>query len=283
MRPFILDVKFKGGLGNQLFQYATARGICIKEKIPFLLFNTDNYQYESLNRRFSLLNYPVKGKLITHNAIAKIFRTGTKANQFFSSLGFYGRIEEEGFRKQNISIGNKPLTSLIGYWQSDYYFKDIREQLLKELKPLHIPRLPGWFQDSKTIAVHVRRQDYLTEERYGFLGTNYYKEAIAKMKSMVINPVVIFFSDDMDWCRSTFKETGNIFFEEQDWKPDYLQLYLMSQCTHQVIANSSFSWWGAWLNNNDDKIIIRPANPFRDKSLEHESYYPDNWISIHND
>lgn len=283
MKPLFLDVKFKGGLGNQLFQYATARSICLKENIPFLLFNIDNYKHESLDRRFSLLNYQVKGKLIQNNAVAKIFRTGTKANKLFSSLGLLVTVAENGFRKQNISVGNKPLTSLIGYWQSDYYFKDIRAQLLKELTPVDIPGLPEWAALPNTVAVHVRRKDYLVEERYGFLGVNYYEHAIAQMQSILPDAKFIFFSDDLDWCRNAFKEGGNLFFDELGWEKDYQQLYLMSQCKHQIIANSSFSWWAAWLNNNENKIVIRPAKPFRDKSLEHESYYPDNWMSITND
>jgi hypothetical protein len=283
LKTFFLDVKFKGGVGNQLFQYANARSICLKEKIPFLLFNVDDYKQESLGRNFALLNYRVKGKLIKDNAIAKIFRSGTKANKFFSFLNLYGSAQENGFRKQRVAVGGRPLTSLIGYWQSDYYFKDIRSQLLIELKPLHTPRFPNWLEHADTVAVHVRRTDYLAEERYGFLGVNYYCAAIAKIKSLLPHSEFIFFSDDMDWCRSTFKEKGNIFFDEPGWEEDYLQLYAMSHCRHQVIANSSFSWWGAWLNSNDDKIIIRPAKPFRDHSLEHESYYPDDWISIDND
>lgn len=283
MKTLFLDVKSKGGLGNQLFQYANARSVCIKENIPFLLFNTDDYKYESLDRRFSLLHYRVKGKLIQHNTVAKIFRTGAKANKIVSSLGLYRSVEENGFRKQNISVGGKVLTSLIGYWQSEYYFKDIRPQLLRELTPIDIPTMPGWVSLPNTVAVHVRRKDYLTEARYGFLGINYYKDAIAQMQSMLPGAIFIFFSDDMEWCRNAFKETGNIFFDEPGWEKDYLQLYVMSECKHQIIANSSFSWWGAWLNNNDNKIIIRPSKPFRDVSLEHELYYPDSWISIYND
>lgn len=266
-----------------MFQYATARRICLDKNIPFLLLNTDNYKYESPGRNFSLINYAIKGKLLKDNAIAKIFRTGTKANTILSTLRLYGSTGENGFKIQTIRRQGRPFISLVGYWQSEYYFKDIREQLLQELKPLQIPSLPICIKLANTVAIHVRRADYLTEERYGFLGKSYYLDAIAKMKNLLTNPTFIFFSDDMEWCKNEFKESGNIFFDEAGWEKDYLQLYAMSQCRHQVIANSSFSWWGAWLNNNTNKIIIRPARPFKDNSLEHESYYPDDWISVNND
>lgn len=282
MKTIFLDVKFKGGLGNQLFQYANARCICLKNNIPYLLFNTDNYKFESLDRKFSLLNYPIKGKLIECNVIAKNFRVGTKANKILSSLGFYGRVEECDFKKQKIILGHKPFTSLIGYWQSDYYFKDIRPQLLKELTPIEILALPLCMALPNTVAVHVRRKDYLDEGRYGFIGINYYNKAMAKIQSIIADAKFIFFSDDLDWCKNSFDKSEHLFFNEPGWEKDYLQLYLMSQCKHQIIANSSFSWWGAWLNTNVEKMVIRPAEPFKDKSLLYESHYPAEWIAIEN-
>ena len=278
-----LDVKFKGGLGNQLFQYATARRICIKKNIPYLLLNSDNYKVESLRRNFSLLNYAVKGMPLNENLFTKIFRTCTKANVILSKLRLYGTTEENGFSLQTLQIQSRPFISLIGYWQSEHYFKEIRQQLLQELKPVQIPVLPSFLKGGNTVAVHVRRTDYLTEPRYGFLGAIYYQTAMAMLKEKISNPLFIFFSDDIAWCKATFKNDRIIFCEDDEWNKDYLQLYLISKCAHQVIANSSFSWWGAWLNTNPQKIVIRPATPFKEKSLLYQYHYPAEWISVNNE
>ena len=92
----------------------------------------------------------------------------------------------------------------------------------------------------------------------------------------------IVFSDDLVWCKNKFNYNKFIFFEDENWSNDYLQLYLISKCNHQIIANSSFSWWGAWLNTYQNKIVIRPQQPFIDESLMNKFYYPKEWISINN-
>jgi hypothetical protein len=97
------------------------------------------------------------------------------------------------------------------------------------------------------------------------------------------NPLFVFFSDDIPWCRQTFPRDRTVFCENPPWDKDFLQLYLMSKCGHQIIANSSFSWWGAWLNRNPGKIILRPQTPFVDTSLFHKPYYyPEEWIPVNN-
>ena len=135
-------------------------------------------------------------------------------------------------------------------------------------------------RNSNTVAVHVRRTDYLKDDRYGFLGEDYYRNALNIIKQKLSNPTIIFFSDDMLWCKKVFENDSIFFCEDPVWKDDFLQLYLMSKCKHQVISNSSFSWWGAWLNQNVNKIVIRPVRPFRDVSLYYENHYPTDWIAI---
>ena len=279
-----MEVILKGGLGNQLFQYATARSLCIKKKIPYLLFNTDSYHNESLNREFSLEHLKIKGRALRRDVSKKLFRKNTKLNKLATFFLLHKRISETEFTIQDFSREIGFLATLDGFWQSASYFNDIRDILLEEITPKKIPALPRWTRQPNTVAVHVRRTDYLHEKRYAFLGKKYYDDSIEILRHKLDKPSLIFFSDDIEWCKNKFNGIENtIFFEDELWSKDYLQLYLMSQCKHQVIANSSFSWWGAWLNRNDDKIIIRPAKPFRDKTLEHESYYPDDWISINND
>lgn len=274
-----ISVKFKGGLGNQLFQYATARALIRNEDV--LLFDVEEYNADYLGRSFSLLNFNVTGKVISGNLANKIFTPKTKINQLLSSFSLFHSIIEEGFFfHRNLGDQRKLFTTLQGYWQSEQYFNSIRAQLLNELVPVTMPVLPSIVLEHNTVAVHVRRTDYLHDDRYGFLGESYYRNAIAFMKQQLNNPVFVFFSDDPEWCKQTFAGEHVLFCEDDNWQTDYLQLYLMSKCKHQIIANSSFSWWGAWLNINEKKIVIRPEKPFRDMSLCYENYYPSNWISI---
>lgn len=277
-----LEIKFSGGLGNQMFQYATARSLGIRNEIPYLLLNTDRYINEPLDRTFSLAKLNIIGKVIRGNFIKKIFRKRTVLNKIFTALSIYKNIEEKNFHLHQLENKTGVLTSLNGYWQSAYYFENIRPLLLKEFIPLQLPQYPSWVNAKNTVAIHVRRTDYLLEERYGFIGEQYYERAISLMQTKIKDPLFVFFSDDIKWCRLNFKNDRTVFFEEQEWLADYLQLHLLSKCAHQIIANSSFSWWGAWLNTNPEKMVIRPATPFKEKGLFYEAHYPQEWISVSN-
>jgi len=282
MKCLLLEIKFEGGLGNQLFQYATGRNLCIQNNIPFLLLNTHSFINQPLNRHYSLFNFKINGSVIKSNTLKKIFRRHTKLNSLARFFGCYQLIEENNSQLQQLAGQTNLLTSLNGYWQSPHYFENIRAVLLRELVPVHLPAFPSWIGKENTVAVHIRRTDYLHEPRYGFIGIDYYVNAIRFIKEKLTNPLFIFFSDDLKWCKQNFSLTNCIFFEENTWQQDHLQLYVMAQCKHQIIANSSFSWWAAWLNKNQDKIVIRPSVPFKDQSLIYQDHYPIKWIAINN-
>lgn len=277
-----LTINFKGGLGNQLFQYCKGRYLSEINKIPYLLFNLDNYTNESLDRKFTLQNFNIKGREIKNEQFKNLFKPETKLNKIIASLKLFRIIEEAGFSYEEQEYKPHIFNSLSGYWQSEKYFAPIRTQLLKELQPKQIPAYPEWLNRAETVAIHVRRTDYLKEPRYGFIGINYYREAIAHIKVQSQNPLFIIFSDDMQWCKENLKDANVIYFSAENWNKDYLQLHLISKCKHQIIANSSFSWWGAWLNENENKMVIRPTHPFKDENLLHEFHYPESWIAIKN-
>lgn len=279
---FWLELKVVGGLGNQLFQYATARNLCISKKIPHLLLNVESYNADAFGRSFGLDNFKTKGAVIDSGWLKNILRKGTRANRIIAMSPIYSNIEEAGLKLHRLGENMRMLTSLNGYWQSEYYFKEIRSVLLEELTPVEIPVFPEWQKRKNTVAVHIRRTDYLLEDRFGALSEQYYQDAIGAMRQRLVSPSFIFFSDDLDWCKERFKGESFVFCDEKEWGKDYLQLFLMSKCAHQIIANSSFSWWGGWLNNYSGKIVVRPEKPFADVSLMYESYYPPEWIPINN-
>lgn len=277
-----LEIKISDGLGNQLFQYAAGRSLYIRSRQSFLLLNTDSFKTNSVRRQFGLNNFNIKGKVIEGELFHKILRKNTRYNGVFASMPGYRMIAEDGLRIQKLPHRLGIFNSMSGFWQSEYYFKDIRPVLLRELVPVSVPEFPGWLKAENTVAVHIRRADYLKESGFGVLNEQYYRDAMSVIRQKVGSPVFVFFSDDIGWCKEQFKDESFVFCQEENWGKDYLQLYLLSKCRHQIIANSSFSWWGAWLNNYQEKIVIRPERPFADETLMYESYYPADWIPVNN-
>jgi len=274
-----IEVHLAGGLGNQLFQYATARALM--KKSDFLFFNINSYKEDYVGRSFKLFNYNIKGSIISNKWMQKIFAPNTKFNKIIEYLGLYSLItEKDFFIHYDLVNKTKFITSTIGFWQSENYFKSIRDELLNEINLNYKIVLPEIFNLPNTVAVHIRRNDYLTDPRYGFIGELYYRNAIYLLRQKLETPLFIIFSDDLVWCRSIFSDEKFHFFDDAIWTEDYQQLYLMSKCSHQIIANSSFSWWSAWLNQYSNKIIIRPAKPFNDPDLLYENYYPFDWIAL---
>ena len=277
-----LELKLSDGLGNQLFQYATGRSLCVKNRIPFFLLNTDSFRNNPLGRKYGLNNFCISGKVIDSRFVHKLLRKDTRYNNLLKRVPGYKTVTEDVSVLQDLSTKTTIFTALQGYWQSEHYFKDIRPILLAELVPVNIHPLPHWTSEKNTVAVHVRRGDYLTETGIGALTKEYYDRAMDLIRNKVSDPLFVFFSDDIEWCKGVFRDQRIVHFEHKDWSEDYLQLFLMSKCKHQIIANSSFSWWGAWLNQNPDKLVIRAKTPFVNMAYVHTSYYPDAWISINN-
>ncbi|RYX82273.1 alpha-1,2-fucosyltransferase, partial [bacterium] len=155
---------------------------------------------------------------------------------------------------------------LDGYWQHYKYFENISPQILKELvvKEAYSPSIKiisnSIINDVNSVSIHIRRGDYLTDKEafqlMGLMPINYYKTAINYIKQKLTNPNFYIFSDDLDWVKSNLKIDAPTYYI--DGGKDYIDLELMSKCKHNIIANSSFSWWAAFLNNNSAKIVIAP-------------------------
>lgn len=168
---------------------------------------------------------------------------------------------------------------LFGYWQSERYFKVYRNDLLQMYKPnyelsLSCKQLIDEIHSSDSVSVHVRRGDYV---QLGIcLGTDYYKRAIDYMKSRLEAPIFYVFSDDTEYAERLFGSI-NCSYKIVKYNPvnaSIDDLFVMKECQHNIIANSSYSWWGAWLNENDKKIVICPQRNTKD------DYYPNEWIQL---
>lgn len=293
----ILVVKIWGGLGNQMFQYATARALAIENNAD-LLVDTSTFLKNTVHetpRNYRLNVFSNIGLKIADpqmiSEIVPVFKIGF-LNKVYKIINKNIRLNkkhklEKGLIYSKIKMDTEVLY-LDGYWQSEKYFlaksdfifndfdlNDLRENQL--LKPI-IDKI-----DSKiSISIHVRRGDYVTNSQanayHGTCDLNYYARAIAKIVGLLSEQDVFFFifSDDVVWC----KENLNIPYDHTYviTKEDYHDLYLMSICKHNIIANSSFSWWGAWLNSNNNKKVIVPEKWFA-QNVETD-LIPEKWIKI---
>lgn len=179
---------------------------------------------------------------------------------------------------------------LQGYWQSEKYFKEIEDIIRQEFsigasltgKNLDVAEL---IKSTDSVSVHVRRGDYIASERamamHGICGMDYYMRCVEKIRSYVKMPHFFIFSDEPDWVRENMRLSLPMTIVYHN-PPDkgYEDMRLMILCKHNIIANSSFSWWGAWLNSNPEKIVIAPQTWFNDPSRNTKDLIPNGWLKI---
>ena len=172
---------------------------------------------------------------------------------------------------------------LQGFWQSEKYFKEENQNLKDQFTLTHPidPELVKVIKNKEnTIAIHIRRSDYMqTNSQHIVIPMEYYVKGIEYFKQKLINPNFIVFSDDINWVKqqNIFQSENFLIMDNHDPEID---LFLMSFCHHQIIANSTFSWWAAWLNNYRDKVIIAPKSWMKDKKFENPDLIPEDWIKL---
>lgn len=276
-------VKVSGGLGNQLFQYALGRAVANKYNVPLKL-DINSYENYKLHNGYRLDQFNINADIaseeeISHlkgsiNIISKIM----KRLNFFQNNTYY-REKERTIYDANVFM-KMPLY-LDGYWQNEQYFSEIRAVLLNELWPRdplssNAQAIQLSIQQSNAVSIHVRRGDYLNHPEIGVLDVDYYKRAVDYIKEKIETPVFFVFSNDVEWCKDNFSFINSPVFIE-DTQTEIDDLMLMSQCQHNIVANSSFSWWAGWLNKNPKKNVIAPKK-WRLDDPENYKYLPNSWI-----
>ncbi|MBU2567063.1 alpha-1,2-fucosyltransferase, partial [Patescibacteria group bacterium] len=191
------------------------------------------------------------------------------------------------FIPEFLDPGSNDKIYLNGYWQNEKYFKDIRDILLNELilrpeSSLLETDIIKKTREMDCIAVHFRRgDDQLNKSKYGVPTLEYYNKALkAIIESGVKNPHVIIFTNDPDWVKENFKPSVSHEYAVDLSLTDFQELALMSYCKHHIVANSTFSWWGAWLGNAEDKIIIAPNRWLRSSDYDTSGIYSEGWIKM---
>lgn len=290
----MIVARLYGGLGNQIFQYATARQLSIRLNTELILDISElsNLSISGTRREFELINLDINARYpgYIESKIIKLYssRILRSVLQRWPLLLLKDKCIYRYDKKFTEISGS---IYLDGYWQSYLYFDRIREVLLSDLKSKYpISEAEKIWNDriksTNSVAVHVRRGDYVENSKtaayHGSCSLFYYENAMRIIIRKVDDPTFFVFSDDLEWAKKNLKFTRQAFFVESSeisFLP-HQDLMLMSACKHQVIANSSFSWWGAWLNNNEQKFVIAPKKWIANENIMINDLIPDNWILI---
>lgn len=288
----MIITKLKGGLGNQMFQYAIARSLSSKNTVYLdlsFLKNNNTSSVHFTKRDFELGIFPVSYKISLDKEREAFFSKSFK-NRILRKF-LYGNLTH--ITQSENEIVNIPPSKNIyldGYFQSEKYFAHIRDILLADFT------FPDLDAENKivqkkinttenTVSIHLRRGDYLkpdVQKYHGSLPSEYYLEAINFLEENFENCSFFVFSDDISYCKEIFKNIKNIeYIDHNHGNNSWKDMYLMTQCRHHIIANSSFSWWGAWLGQKDGKTIA-PKNWFNKEvaNFDIQDIIPQKWITI---
>lgn len=292
--------RLMGGHSNQLFQYAVGRSLALGHNTNLLLdvsWFEEAVDVES-PRDYELGVYPLQARttklkglhiIDPKQPIGRKLKLASKLQPKKTVTMHY-----ENDMGYNRNIPDLPdNTMLVGFWQNERYFAHIRPQLLKELEPTNPlskvnQSLIKEMQATESVWMHIRRGDYvtskLTQDFHGLKDLEYYQKSLETLlKKLPANrqeQVAIFVcSNDIPWCKQNLKLGFPIKFVENKLGSDDMRV--VKHCKHDILANSSFSWWGAWLNQNPDKIVIAPKQWFRDKKANDEiDIVPKEWIKL---
>jgi len=282
-----------GGQGNQMFQYAFGRYFAIKNNTSLYLdlsiLEDKTPRIDFTIRDYKLDVYNLKAKKISRMQRFICFNRYLRKIRRFFGIGFNEITEHQiGFDKELLKLqGHLFLT---GYWQSEKYFSEISQHIREEfkLKEKFKPenQIINKILNTESVSIHIRRGDYVNNATnasiYCECDNVYYEKAINIIERSVHKPLHFYiFSDDAAWVRLNFRLTSPYdIISNENQNQAYQELQLMSLCKHNIIANSSFSWWAAWLNNNPSKIVIAPIKWFRDKDANSKDITPEEWIKI---
>lgn len=273
----LIVIKLIGGLGNQMFQYAAAKALALHTKQDLKLDVSSFEEYKL--RAYGLHHFNINAK--TFKQKSKWFRkleNKLKLTTYYNEQSFM-------FNPEFFNINTKN-SVLYGYFQSEEYFQKYRDVILKDFKitsPLKKQTHELLINMSQTnaVSIHIRRGDFLKHEIHNTSKADYYKEALSIIESKIKQPTYYMFSDDMDWVKTNFKTNfKTIYVDFNNATTAFEDIKLMSNCRHNIIANSSFSWWSAWLNTNPDKIVIAPKQWFNGDKYNYADIVPKSWIKI---
>lgn len=290
----MIVAKLIGGLGNQLFQYAAARSLSLHKHtgLGLDISGFGETDANTIARSYQLDSFNIDAPVITEQDRLKKTRFSYPARIRNRILPYYRRrfYNEQFFHFDPLFFKASASTTLVGYWQSEKYFKPFAGIIRNDLTfnkaiSLKYKDLAANLQKKNSVSIHIRRGDYVnnpeTRRMHGTCSITYYRNAVEEIRSRIGDPELFIFSDDINWVKNNFNLPYKMTVMEQP--PDAIpaeDMYLMSLCSHNIIANSSFSWWAAWLNGNENKIVVAPTRWFDEFKADTKDIYPEGWIKI---
>lgn len=291
-------VKFKGGLGNQLFQYSFLRTLQVNHNCGEVKADLSYYtdlkndkvrvpRIKQLNIKFEEADEKDRKSVCFLKHIGNPQSLLYKASLYFEKTinGRYYFESNRSYRDPNRLL---KYDYYDGYWQSWRYLEGIEDILREEITPSRglskrTEETISKLKNENAVFLGIRRGDYLesayNRKHYGSFNIEYYTKAIEHIKSKIENPIFYIFSNDINWVKDNMEFNANVVYrDDEEQISDVEELFIMASCKHAIIVNSTFYWWGAWLINNQDKIIIAPSKWFADdKPID---IIPDTWIKF---
>ena len=284
-----------GGLGNQLLEYANARRLAVTHNLPLKFditeitktvyrldkFNVPEIVEASKAEIANLKRVQIAGK------VSGIFRRITGRPIYLNNRFHVDEATLEFDRNKLLKPENIYLS---GYWFDQKYFIEIEQIIKKEFSlkhPLNKENLSliEQIMSGVSVSLHIRRGDYLTNSYFENLSLDYYYNSLKYLSASIENFKVFIFSDDIQWVKENLQiDKPHVFVNVNGSETDFMELELMKSCSHNIIANSTFSWWGGWLNENPNKIVIAPrvwwANKEAQEEYENGRFVPSTWVKI---
>lgn len=281
----MIIVRLSGGIGNQLFQYGIGYSLAKRNNMP-LLFDISSFTSKSI--RQLLLHELINDlPIISTSILSTLMEPKNFMKRAAKKMLGYETIPKivephAGYCKEVAFI--KYPCYLKGSFISYKYFSDYNDEFIhkigfpEKLKSKAVQSLSK-FNKSNLVCISIRRGDFLDYSELNVCGRDYYERCISWARKYLDHPEFLFFSDDIDWVKENFVDQDFNYWNENDYHI-LMKLYAMAQCKHFIISNSSYSWWGAWLNMNEDKVVLCPSKVVADGSFPVNDYYPNTWIKI---
>jgi hypothetical protein len=297
-----------GGLGNQMFQYAAGRSLAVKTGARFVLDATP-FTLPQMRRAYALDGYPLAAEArfdgyrypprqtTVRFPAPKLYRWVGRAARLVGAANIpLGRAAGQNafsvFAERSFDFDPRfrdcgPQTYLVGYWQSERYFAGIADLVRRELTYSCVPDALNaqWLARigaAHAVCVHVRRGDYLLPAHFthhGLCSADYYRRAVRLMRERVTHPQFFIFSDDWAWCREHLADADMVIVDANQPEAGQDELRLMAACRHHVIANSSLSWWAAWLAASAGQVVVAPT-PWFTHRPETPDLLPAGWVTL---
>lgn len=284
----MIAVRLIGGLGNQMFQYAAGRALADRLGTGLLL-DVRGFATYTLHG-FGLTKFRVRASVAGDDDLGSWPEWQRRLLTPLRRVGLRSRFYAEpffGYDPEWPALGEG--VHLNGYFQSERYFSGIRGVLCEDFVPREPlddgnRRIAGLAKESESVMLHVRRGDYVSDARtlsiHGVCSPAYYQSAVARMREHCRAPRFFVFSNDMAWARENLALGDDAVFVEGNARAPEMDVHLMAQCRHHIIANSSFSWWGAWLGCHPEQRVIAPAPWFDAPHMRAADLLPPTWETL---